>query len=183
MDLNPCYGYLEDCQHWHRTCRAACHGFGEDLYPRLKEACDNYFYLPHRQEHRGIGGLWLEHHTASDILSGFALVSSIGKHIMPGYLPILRRRNQMQYSQNQRDFQAYRRGRYVEFNLLCDRGTQYGLRSHRRTEAVLVSMPPLCHWRYDYRPIAGSPEAKLCEEFLVARDWLSLELESSNTYS
>ena len=173
MDLNPCYGYREDCIHWHQTCYQACqkHGSGT-LYYDLKNACDDYFYLPHRNEHRGIGGLWLEYHHKPGFSSSFALVQSIGQHVMPGYLPILAKRYDSPFTPWQKKFQLLRRGRYAEFNLVCDRGTRYGLQSSKKADTVLVSMPPQCIWEIDTSIPTDSPEAMLCEAFLTPKDWL-----------
>lgn len=173
MDLNPCYGYRDDCVHWHTTCHKACDGFGTGLYQKLKSACDEYFYLPHRQEHRGIGGLWLEYHNTPPFQNAFALVQAIGHHVMPGYLPILARRYQQDYTPEQKKFQMLRRGRYAEFNLLCDRGTRYGLQSSKKADTVLVSMPPQCIWEIDYPITPESPEALLVSDFLTPKDWLT----------
>jgi coproporphyrinogen III oxidase len=173
MDLNPCYGYTEDCTHWHTVCAEACAPFGKDLYPTLKKACDDYFYLPHRQEHRGIGGLWLEYYQDDSILSSFALIRAIANHVMPGYSPILARRAAMPFTPEQKAFQHYRRSRYAEFNLMLDRGTRYGLQASRRTETVLVSMPPQVSWVYNFTPAPGSPEERITSDFLqTPRDWL-----------
>jgi coproporphyrinogen III oxidase len=172
FDLTPYYGFDEDCVHWHSTARAACLPFGADLYPRFKKACDEYFFLPHRGEARGIGGLFFDDESAGGFEQSFALVRSIGDHYLPAYLPILERRKQTPHAAAQREFQLYRRGRYVEFNLIYDRGTRYGLQSGRRIESVLASMPPLAAWRYDWHAEPGSPEAKLVEHYLRPRDWI-----------
>ncbi len=172
FDLTPCYGFEEDAEHWHRTAREACRPFGDDLYPRFKESCDAYFRLPHRGEPRGIGGLFFEDLAEPDFVTCFALLRSIGDHFLPAYLPIVRRRRDHAFGERERDFQLYRRGRYVEFNLLHDRGTRFGLEAGARTESVLASMPPLARWRYDWRPEPGSPEERLYRDFLVPRDWL-----------
>lgn len=180
FDLTPYYGFEEDAVHWHRTAARACAPFGDDLYARYKAACDDYFYLPHRQEMRGVGGLFfddlnrLERPAELDPFGRcFAFGRSIGDHFLPAYLPILERRKDLQYGERERGFQLYRRGRYVEFNLVYDRGTRYGLQARARTESILASLPPLAAWRYDYAPEAGSPEARLASEFLVRRDWIS----------
>ena len=172
FDLTPCYGFDEDAVHWHRNARAACAPFGPDLYPRLKQACDEYFYLPHRSEPRGIGGLFFDDFDEGGFAQAFALTRSVGDHYLEGYLPILRRRRDMPYTEREREFQLYRRGRYAEFNLAIDRGTRYGMQSSHRIESVLASMPPLVAWRYDWRPEPGTPEARLYERFLQPRDWL-----------
>jgi coproporphyrinogen III oxidase len=171
IDLTPTYGFEDDAVHWHRTARDACRPFGADLYPRLKRACDEYFVLPHRGEARGIGGLFFEDLAEPDFASCFGLVRSIGDHLLPAYLPIVRRRRDLPYGERERGFQLYRRGRYVEFNLLHDRGTRFGLEAGARVESVLASLPPAARWRYDWRPEPGSPEERLTAEFLVARDW------------
>jgi coproporphyrinogen III oxidase len=173
FDLTPYYGFEEDCVHWHRTARAACDPFGADIYPDLKRACDEYFYLPHRQEARGIGGLFFDDWTRGGFATSVEFVRSVGDHFLPAYVPIVERRVGAAYGERERDFQLYRRGRYAEFNLAIDRGTRYGLQSGRRVESVLASLPPLAAWRYDYRPAAGTPEAALYESFLPPRDWLA----------
>jgi coproporphyrinogen III oxidase len=171
FDLTPYYGFAEDCVHWHRTARAACAPFGTELYPRFKKACDEYFFLPHRGEPRGIGGLFFDDFAEGGFAEAFALVRSIGDHYLRAYLPIVERRKQTPYGERERAFQLWRRGRYVEFNLIHDRGTRYGLQSGRRIESVLASMPPLAAWRYDWAPEPGSAEARLAEEFLRPREW------------
>ena len=171
FDLTPYYPFDEDCAHWHREARAACAPFGADLYPRFKKACDEYFFLPHRGEARGIGGLFFDDFAEGGFDPAFALVRSIGDHYLRAYVPIVERRKRTPYGERERDFQLYRRGRYVEFNLVYDRGTKYGLQSGRRIESVLASMPPLAAWRYDYRPEPGSPEERLASEYLRPRDW------------
>ena len=171
MDLTPYYGYAEDAAHFHRTCRDALASFGADRYARYKKWCDEYFYLRHRREPRGIGGIFFD-----DLNEGFeqcfALMRSVGEHFLPAYLPILERRRDMPYGEPERAFQAYRRGRYVEFNLVYDRGTLFGLQSGGRTESILMSLPPQAAWRYDWRPEPGSREEALYRDFLVAKDWL-----------
>ncbi len=171
MDLTPYYGFSEDAVHWHQSAKAACDPFGADLYPRLKKQCDDYFFLKHRQEPRGIGGTFFDDFSALSFEQSFALMRSIGEHFVPGYVPILRRRIEIPYGQRERDWQLYRRGRYVEFNLVWDRGTHFGLQSNGRTEAFLMSMPPLVAWRYDYKPEPGTPESALYTDFLIAKDW------------
>ncbi len=175
FDLTPCYGFEEDAVHWHRTARAACEPFGADLYPRFKQRCDEYFHLPHRGETRGIGGLFFEDLDRPDFAHCFALTRSVGDHFLPAYLPIVERRREHPYGERQRQFQLYRRGRYVEFNLLYDRGTRFGLQAGVRTESILASLPPLARWRYDWQPEPGSPEERLSRDFLVPRDWLGEE--------
>ncbi len=172
FDLTPYYGFEEDARHWHRTAHEACASFGEDLYARHKRACDEYFFLPHRDEPRGIGGLFFDDFTEGGFDRSFAYWRSVGDAFLPAYLPILRRRKDARYGERERAFQAYRRGRYVEFNLLYDRGTRYGLQSGGRTESILASLPPVATWRYDWSPEKGSEEARLYAEFLRPRDWL-----------
>jgi coproporphyrinogen III oxidase len=169
MDLTPYYGFEEDAQHFHRTCLGALAPFGDAYYPRFKRWCDEYFYLKHRGEARGIGGIFFDD-LAGD--SAFPLVRSVGDHLLAAYLPILERRKNHPYGEKERGFQAYRRGRYVEFNLVYDRGTLFGLQSGGRTESILMSLPPRAEWRYDWRPEPGSPEEKLYADFLKPRDWL-----------
>ena len=171
FDLTPYYGFEEDCVHWHRTAREACAPFGPEAYPRYKKWCDEYFFLRHRGEPRGIGGLFFDDLTEGGFERSFALLRSVGDHFLPAYLPILRRRKDLDYGDRERDFQLYRRGRYVEFNLVWDRGTLFGLQSGGRTESILMSLPPLVRWRYNWRPEPGTPEARLYEEFLRPRDW------------
>ncbi len=172
FDLTPCYGFEDDAVHWHGTARDACQPFGDHLYPRFKRQCDDYFYLHHRGEPRGIGGLFFEDLAEPDFATCFGLVRSVGDHFLPAYLPIVRRRRDHPFGERERDFQLYRRGRYVEFNLLHDRGTRFGLEAGARVESVLASMPPLVRWRHDWSPEPGSPEDRLTRDFLVARDWL-----------
>ena len=171
FDLTPYYGFDEDATDWHCSARASCEPFGADLYARLKKACDEYFFLAHRGEARGIGGLFFDNFDEGGFEASCGLVRSVGDHYPEAYLPILKRRKDTPYGARERDFQLYRRGRYVEFNLIQDRGTRYGLQSGRRVESVLASLPPLAAWRYDWRPEPGSPEARLTEHFLVPRDW------------
>jgi coproporphyrinogen III oxidase len=175
FDLTPCYGFEEDARHWHRTARAACSPLGPDAYPRFKKQCDEYFFLPHRREARGIGGLFFDDLDAGGFARCFAFVRSVGDHYLPAYLPILERRAGAPFGEREREFQLWRRGRYVEFNLVCDRGTRYGLESGRRIESVLASLPPLVRWRYAFEPEPGTPEARLLAEFLQPRDWLAGE--------
>jgi coproporphyrinogen III oxidase len=171
FDLTPYYGFEEDAVHWHRTARAACEPFGAEVYPRYKTWCDEYFYLKHRGEPRGIGGIFFDDLNAEGFERSFAFLQSVGDHFLPAYLPILRRRRDTPSGERERDFQLYRRGRYVEFNLVWDRGTLFGLQSGGRTESILMSLPPLVRWRYNWTPEPGSPEARLYEEFLRPRDW------------
>ena len=173
MDLTPYYGFEEDAQHFHQTCRNALDPFGADLHPRFKQWCDEYFYLKHRKEARGVGGVFFDDFHAAGFEQSFAMTQSVGDHLIDAYLPILKRRKDIAYGERERDFQAYRRGRYVEFNLVFDRGTLFGLQSGGRTESILMSMPPIVKWRYDWQPEAGSPEAKLYTDFLPHRDWLA----------
>jgi coproporphyrinogen III oxidase len=171
MDLTPIYGFVEDAQHFHRICREALSPYGADFYPRMKRACDAYFYLKHRHEARGIGGIFFDDFNEGGFTRAFAMTRSVGDHFLEAYLPIVERRHAMQYGERERDFQAYRRGRYVEFNLVWDRGTLFGLQSKGRTEAILLSMPPLARWRYEWTPEPGTPEAALYTDFLPVRDW------------
>jgi len=171
--LTPYYGYEEDAVHWHRTARAACAPFGEDVYPRFKRWCDDYFFLNHRNEPRGVGGLFFDDLSEWGFEQTFAFMRSVGDHYLAAYLPIVQRRKGSEYGERERGFQKYRRGRYVEFNLVYDRGTLFGLQSGGRTESILMSLPPEVSWRYDWHPEAGSPEAALYERFLVPRDWLA----------
>ena len=170
-DLTPYYPFAEDARHFHRVCRDALAPFGPERYPRYKKWCDDYFYLKHRAEPRGIGGIFFDDLNEPDFAACFALVKSVGTHFLPAYAPILERRQATVYGERERAFQAYRRGRYVEFNLVYDRGTLFGLQSGGRTESILMSLPPRVEWRYDWRPEPGSPEEKLYTEFLIARDW------------
>ncbi len=171
MDLTPYYGFERDAQHFHRTCREALAPHGADLFPRFKTWCDEYFFLKHRNEPRGVGGIFFDDYAEGGFEAAFATMRSVGDAFLPAYLPIVERRQGYAYGERERDFQAYRRGRYVEFNLVFDRGTLFGLQSGGRTEAILMSMPPLVKWRYDWQPEEGSPEAKLYSDFLRPRDW------------
>jgi coproporphyrinogen III oxidase len=173
MDLTPYYGFEEDAQHFHQTCRNALAPFGSELHPRFKQWCDEYFYLKHRKEARGVGGVFFDDFNSAGFEQSFAMTQSVGDHFIDAYLPILKRRKDSAYGERERDFQAYRRGRYVEFNLVFDRGTLFGLQSGGRTESILMSMPPIVKWRYNWQPEAGSPEAKLYTDFLPHRDWLA----------
>jgi coproporphyrinogen III oxidase len=172
MDLTPYYGYAEDAVHFHRTCRAALMPFGDDLYRTYKRWCDDYFFLKHRSEPRGIGGIFYDDVADGGFERCFALTKSVGDHFLSAYEPILVRRKDLPYGERERDFQAYRRGRYAEFNLVWDRGTLFGLQSGGRTEAILLSLPPLVKWRYDWKPAPETREAELYSDFLVAKDWL-----------
>ena len=172
MDLTPYYGFEDDARHFHATCRDALAPFGADKYPEYKGWCDRYFFLKHRNEPRGIGGIFYDDLSAPDFASCFALTRNVGDAFLPAYLPIVERRRDLPFGERERDFQAYRRGRYVEFNLVFDRGTLFGLQSGGRTESILLSMPPVVRWRYDWHPAPGSPEALLHSDFLTARDWL-----------
>jgi coproporphyrinogen III oxidase len=171
MDLTPYYGQEEDAAHFHRTCRDALAPFGEDKYPRFKQWCDEYFHLKHRGEPRGIGGVFFDDFAELGFEGSLAMMQAVGDAFVPAYLPIVQRRRDEPYGERERDFQAYRRGRYVEFNLVFDRGTLFGLQSGGRTESILMSMPPLVKWRYDWKPKAGTPEARLYTDFLRPRDW------------
>ena len=171
MDLTPYYPFAEDARHFHRVCRDALAPHGADRYPRYKRWCDEYFYLKHRAEPRGIGGVFFDDLNQPDFAACFALTRGVASGFLPAYLPILERRRGLAYGERERAFQAYRRGRYVEFNLVYDRGTLFGLQSGGRTEAILMSLPPRVEWRYDWKPEPGSAEAKLYTEFLVPRDW------------
>ena len=173
FDLTPYYPYDEDVLHWHRTASEACQPFGEQLYPKYKEWCDRYFYLPHRNETRGVGGLFFDDLSEGGFEACFAFMRSVGDHFLPAYLPIVDRRQNQAYGERERQFQLYRRGRYVEFNLVHDRGTAFGLQSRGRTESILMSLPPLARWEYDWKPEPGSPEARLYEDYLRPRDYLS----------
>jgi coproporphyrinogen III oxidase len=171
MDLTPYYGFPEDAAHFHRTAREALEPFGADRYPAYKAWCDRYFFIKHRNEPRGVGGVFFDDVSEPDFDGAFGMTRSVGDHFLPAYQPILQRRKDHAYGERERDFQAYRRGRYVEFNLVYDRGTLFGLQSNGRTEAILMSLPPVVKWRYDWHPEPGSAEARLYEEFLVVREW------------
>jgi coproporphyrinogen III oxidase len=172
FDLTPYYGFDEDCRHWHQQAYQACEPFGEGIYPRFKTWCDEYFYLKHRQEARGIGGLFFDDYYQVGFVPAFELTKSIGDHFIPAYAPIVERRKSFDFGDREKEFQAYRRGRYVEFNLLYDRGTLFGIQSGGRTESILMSLPPVVHWNYNWQPEEGSEEAILYRDFLPARDWL-----------
>ena len=173
MDLTPYYGFEEDAVHFHRTCANALQPPGADLYARFKPWCDEYFFLKHRAEARGVGGIFFDDFNEGGFDSGFALMRSVGDAFVPAYRPIVQRRRDTPFGERERDFQAYRRGRYVEFNLVWDRGTHFGLHGGGRTESILMSMPPLVKWRYDWKPEPDSPEARLYTHFLPPRDWLA----------
>lgn len=172
MDLTPFYGQEDDARHFHTTCRDALQAFGDDKYPHFKRWCDEYFFLKHRNEPRGVGGIFFDDFAEGGFDNGFALMQSVGDAFLTAYLPIVERRKDTAYGERERAFQLYRRGRYVEFNLVWDRGTHFGLQSGGRTESILLSMPPLASWSYQSIPEAGSPEAALYEQFLVKRDWV-----------
>jgi len=172
MDLTPYYGFAEDATHFHQTCNKALLPFGDEYHPRFKKWCDEYFYLKHRQEPRGIGGIFFDDLSQPDFDTCFNLTESVGDHFLSAYVPILERRMHTPYGERERDFQAYRRGRYVEFNLVWDRGTLFGLQSGGRTESILMSLPPIVKWRYDWKPAAGSAEEKLYTDFLIGKDWV-----------
>lgn len=172
FDMTPYYGFEEDAVHWHRTAEAACLPFGDHVYPEYKKWCDKYFFLKHRNEPRGIGGLFFDDLNAWGFTRCFDFMQSIGNHYLPAYRPIIARRKDTPYGERERDFQLYRRGRYVEFNLIYDRGTLFGLQSGGRTESILMSLPPLVRWRYHWHPEPGTNEARLYEVFLTPRDWL-----------
>jgi coproporphyrinogen III oxidase len=171
FDLTPYYGYEDDCAHWHRTARDAVAPFGPDIHPHFKKWCDDYFYLKHRAEPRGIGGLFFDDFHASGFDRSFALMRAVGDAFLPAYRPIVARRKATAYGDRERQWQLYRRGRYVEFNLVWDRGTLFGLQSGGRTESILMSLPPLVRWDYAHTPAPGSPEARLHDVFLKPRDW------------
>jgi coproporphyrinogen III oxidase len=173
FDLTPFYGFEEDAVHWHETSRDAVEPFGDAFYPRFKQWCDEYFYLKHRQEPRGVGGLFFDDFNELGFDQSFALMRSVGDHYLPAYRPIVKRRKDAAFGERERDFQLYRRGRYVEFNLVWDRGTHFGLQSGGRTESILMSLPPLTTWKYNWSPDPGTPEAELYEKFLQPRNWLA----------
>ncbi|PVV09072.1 MAG: coproporphyrinogen III oxidase [gamma proteobacterium symbiont of Ctena orbiculata] len=172
FDLTPYYGNDEDCRHWHKMARFACQPYGEGVYEKYKAWCDDYFYLKHRQEPRGIGGLFFDDLNEWGFARSFDFMQSVGDHYLLAYMPIVKRRRDYPYGERERNFQLYRRGRYVEFNLVYDRGTLFGLQSGGRTESILMSLPPLVRWRYNWRPEAESAEALLYERYLKPRDWL-----------
>jgi coproporphyrinogen III oxidase len=172
MDLTPYYGFEDDAKHFHQTCKRALEPFGADRHARYKKWCDEYFFLKHRDEPRGIGGIFFDDLAEPDFETAFTLVRSVGDHFITAYAPIIERRRSMPWGETARAFQCYRRGRYVEFNLVYDRGTLFGLQSGGRTESILMSMPPAVTWRYAWAPAPGSPEAKLYTDFLTPRDWV-----------
>ncbi len=174
-DLTPYYPFEEDVVGWHETAKAACDPFGEEYYPKYKKWCDEYFFLKHRNETRGVGGLFFDDFNAPGFERSFEFVQSVGNSFMKAYAPIVKKRKDHPYGERQRDFQLYRRGRYVEFNLIYDRGTLFGLQSGGRTESILMSLPPNVRWQYNWQPEAGTPEAKLYTDFLRPRDWLQID--------
>ncbi|MDN5848899.1 MAG: oxygen-dependent coproporphyrinogen oxidase [Nitrococcus sp.] len=173
FDLTPCYGYDEDVRHWHESAKSACDPYGTLLYPRFKAWCDEYFYLPHRGEPRGVGGLFFDDFTGEGFGHAFGFMRSVGDRFLDAYLPLVRRRKNTDYGERERRFQLYRRGRYVEFNLLFDRGTRFGIHSSGRADSILMSLPPLARWEYGWQPEPGSKEAELYTRYLHARDWLT----------
>lgn len=175
FDLTPYYGNEDDARHWHQTSKDACEPFGEEVYPHFKQWCDDYFYLKHRQEPRGIGGLFFDDLNEGGFDRCFAIMQSVGDHYTKAYCPIVEKRKDTPYGERERDFQLYRRGRYVEFNLVYDRGTIFGLQTGGRTESILMSLPPLVKWRYNWSPEPGTEEARLYTDFLRPRDWLGEE--------
>jgi len=173
FDLTPYYGFKQDCEHWHRIARQACDPFGPERYTEYKKWCDDYFYLKHRDEARGIGGLFFDDLNEPDFEQAFAFMRSVGEHYLPAYTPIVERHKNDAFGEREKQFQWYRRGRYVEFNLVYDRGTLFGLQSGGRTESILMSLPPVVNWRYNYQPAADSAEAELTDFYLKPRDWLA----------
>ncbi|MGB5455604.1 MAG: oxygen-dependent coproporphyrinogen oxidase [Gammaproteobacteria bacterium] len=173
FDLTPYYGNKEDCKHWHSVARDACIDFGDNVYPRYKKWCDDYFYLKHRKEPRGIGGLFFDDLNEGGFEQCFAFLRSVGDHYLKAYLPIVQKRKNTEFGERERQFQLYRRGRYVEFNLVYDRGTLFGLQTGGRTESILMSLPPVVNWRYNWKPEAGSAEAELYDTYLKPADWLN----------
>lgn len=173
FDLTPYYGFEDDCRHWHQIAKQACDPYGAERYSEYKKWCDEYFYLKHRDEARGIGGLFFDDLNEPDFEQAFAFMRSVGDHYLPAYTPIVEHHRNDPYGEREKQFQHYRRGRYVEFNLIYDRGTLFGLQSGGRTESILMSLPPVVKWRYNYQPEAGSPEAELTDYYLKARDWLA----------
>lgn len=171
-DLTPYYGNLEDCQHWHQTAKAACDPFGEEVYPHFKQWCDDYFFLKHRNEPRGVGGLFFDDYNQPGFDQSFGLMRSVGDSYLDAYLPIIQRRKAMPWGERERQFQLYRRGRYVEFNLVYDRGTLFGLQTGGRTESILMSLPPLVRWEYDWQPEPGTAEAELYDVYLPSQAWV-----------
>ncbi len=175
MDLTPYYGFEEDAIHFHQSCQQALDPIGGDYYQRFKKWCDEYFYLRHRQEPRGIGGIFFDDLNQPDFATCFHLTRNVGDHFLAAYLPIVQKRCDIAYGERERDFQAYRRGRYVEFNLVWDRGTLFGLQTGGRTESILMSLPPIVKWRYNWVPEADTPEARLYSDFLIGKDWLQTD--------
>ena len=174
FDLTPYYAFEEDVIQWHQVSKDACDPFGDDAYPKYKKWCDEYFYLKHRDESRGVGGLFFDDLNEEGFEKSFAFMQSIGNHFIKAYRPIMAKRKDTEYGERERKFQCYRRGRYVEFNLVFDRGTIFGLQTGGRTESILMSLPPIVHWDYNWQPEAGSPEMKLYTDFLPHKDWLGL---------
>ena len=172
MDLTPYYGFDEDCEHFHGICKNTLDPFDQELHPKFKKWCDDYFYLKHRQEPRGVGGIFFDDLSLPNFETCFELTRSVGESFLIAYVPIFEKRKLMTFNEQQRDFQAYRRGRYVEFNLVFDRGTLFGLQSGGRTESILMSMPPNVKWRYNWQPESGTEEAKLYSEYLIGKDWV-----------
>ncbi len=171
-DLTPYYGFDEDCKHWHQAAKTACDAVDSRFYPRFKQWADDYFYLKHRDEPRGIGGIFFDDLNELSMEQCFAFLQNVGDSFLDAYLPIVQKRKNIPYEQRERDFQCYRRGRYVEFNLVFDRGTLFGLQSGGRTESILMSLPPVVNWRYNWQPEEGTEEAKLYDYYLVPRDWV-----------
>ena len=180
FDLTPYYGFEEDARHWHLTAQQLCQPFGDDVYPKYKKWCDDYFFIKHRNEARGIGGLFFDDLTSPDFDTSFSFMQAVGNGFTDAYLPIVEKRKALPWGERERQFQLYRRGRYVEFNLVWDRGTLFGLQTGGRTESILMSMPPLVRWEYGYQPEEGSPEAALYSDFLPVRDWLAEKGLSEN---
>lgn len=172
MDLTPYYAFEEDAVHFHRTCSDALAPFGDDKYPRFKQWCDEYFFLKHRNEQRGVGGVFFDDFSEFAFEQSFAMMRAVGDNLLAAYMPLVEKRMHTPYGERERNFQLYRRGRYVEFNLVWDRGTHFGLQSGGRTESILLSMPPLCSWSYQHTPEAGTPEAELTQKFITRRAWL-----------
>jgi len=173
FDLTPYYGFEEDVRFWHQTAKDACDPFGDTAYSKYKNWCDDYFYLKHRDEPRGVGGLFFDDLNEEGFETSFATMQSVGNHFVKAYRPIMNKRKDTPFGEQERKFQCYRRGRYVEFNLVFDRGTIFGLQSGGRTESILMSLPPVVHWDYNWQPEEGSAEAKLYSDFLVKKDWLA----------
>ncbi len=172
FDLTPYYGFVDDCVHWHKTAKAACTPFGDNVYHEFKKWCDEYFYLTHRQEPRGIGGIFFDDLNRWNFETCFEFVKNVGEHFILAYFPILKLRKNMPFGEREKEFQLYRRGRYVEFNLVYDRGTLFGLQTKGRTESILMSMPPQANWRYNWHPDVETEEAKFYKEFLTIKDWI-----------